>query len=106
MLEPLLRYFLQKLTGYKQNNTLALTCMAYADDTILFINPLEELQRSMQILIHKARDVKYQAETKDWSKLTTLVNSIEHCNTTISVLIIGMVRLCEWCSQDCCGPAD
>ena len=49
MLEPLLRSFQQKLTGYKLNNTISLTCMAYADDTILFINSPEELRCSMQI---------------------------------------------------------
>ncbi|KAI8575165.1 hypothetical protein K450DRAFT_263104 [Umbelopsis ramanniana AG] len=49
MLEPLLRSFQKKLTGYKLNNTLSLTCMAYANDTVLFINSPEELQHSMQI---------------------------------------------------------
>jgi hypothetical protein len=49
MLEPLLRSFQTKMTGYKLNHTLSLTCMAYADDTILFINSPEELQHSMKI---------------------------------------------------------
>lgn len=49
MLEPLLRSFQQQLTGYKLNNTLSLKCMAYADDTILFINTPSELHHSMQI---------------------------------------------------------
>ncbi|KAI8576324.1 hypothetical protein K450DRAFT_283523 [Umbelopsis ramanniana AG] len=49
MLEPLLRSFKAKLPGYCMSQHLSLKYLAYADDTLIFLNTPADLEQSKDL---------------------------------------------------------